>query len=154
MSKTPELIALAGKIAAEHKLEPALVCAVIEHESSWDTFAVRYEPEFMHRYIAPLIGRSAITGTEAYTRSMSFGLMQVMGQVAREEGFDGPFLTALCDPEFGIEYGCRRLGRAMTIAHGGAAEALLSYNGGANPEYPIKVLALVPSYQSPGEVHA
>lgn len=29
---------------------------------------------------------------------------------ALERGFDGTFLTALCDPEIGLEFGCRHLG--------------------------------------------
>lgn len=32
-----------------------------------------------------------------------WGVMQVMGGVAREVGFKGSFLTELCDPEVGIE---------------------------------------------------
>lgn len=147
MSKTPELVALAGRIAAEHKLEAVLVCAVIEQESNWDQWAVRYEPAFMSRYVWPMYREGKFNTTEAYTRSMSWGLMQIMGETARELGFDGQFLTELCDPEHGIEYGCRKLAKAVERAGGGAAEALLSYNGGSNPEYPIQVLARVPSYK-------
>jgi hypothetical protein len=48
-----DLLALARTIAARHKLDPALVCAVIEQESSWDTHAIRYESAFRSRYVAP-----------------------------------------------------------------------------------------------------
>src|SRR6267142_5325096 len=50
----PEIIELARRIAAAHGLEPALVCAVIEQESAWNPWAVRYEPGFLSRYVAPL----------------------------------------------------------------------------------------------------
>src|SRR5665213_3230992 len=93
-----EIIELARQIAGEHSLEPALVCAVIEQESAWNPWAVRYEPGFLSRYVAPLYTAGKLSAMEAYTRSMSWGLMQVMGQVAREFGFKEASLVELCDP--------------------------------------------------------
>ena len=101
-----EIILLARRIACAHGLEPSLVCAVIEQESAWNPWAVRYEPGFLSRYVAPLYTAGKLSATEAYTRSMSWGLMQVMGQVARENGFSQPSLAELCDPNTGIEFGC------------------------------------------------
>ena len=109
----PEVIDLARQIAAEHGLAPALVCAVIEQESAWNPWAVRYEPGFLSRYIAPLYTSGKLSATEAYTRAMSWGLMQVMGQVAREFGFKEASLSELCDPAAGIEFGCRILAARM-----------------------------------------
>jgi hypothetical protein len=105
----PEIIDLARQIACEHGLDPALACAVIEQESAWNPWAVRYEPAFLSRYIAPLYTAGKFSPTEAYMRSMSWGLMQVMGQVAREFGFKEQSLAELCDPATGIEFGCRIL---------------------------------------------
>src|SRR6202163_936960 len=109
----PEIIDLARHIASEHALDPALVCAVIEQESAWNPWAVRYEPGFLSRYLAPLYTAGKLSPTEAYTRAMSWGLIQVRGQVAREFGFDGPFLCELCDPATGIDLGCRVLAARM-----------------------------------------
>jgi len=39
--------------------------------------------------------------------------MQVMGQVAREHGFDSLFLSTLCDPEQGLAIGCKVLRRKL-----------------------------------------
>jgi len=86
MVAPPQLVALARSAAAAHGLDAALVCAVVEQESAWNTWAVRYEPGFLSRYVAPLYTAGKIGATEAYTRAMSWGLMQVMGQVAREQG--------------------------------------------------------------------
>ena len=102
----------------------------------------------------PIYEAEKIVATEANTRAMSFGLMQVMGEVARELGFAGEFLTELCDPHVGIEFGCRKLAKALAKHNGQLEESLLAYNGGADKLYPSKVLALVPSYQIPGEVSA
>jgi soluble lytic murein transglycosylase-like protein len=78
--------------------------------------------------------------TERRWRATSFGLMQVMGQVARERGFTGEWLTELTNPEVGIEYGCRELKRRLDLAHGDVHSGLLGYNGGGDPAYPSKVL--------------
>jgi soluble lytic murein transglycosylase-like protein len=85
-----ELISLARAAALAHSLDPALVCAVCEQESAWNPWAIRYEPGFLARYVAPLFTAGKISATEAYARSFSWGLMQVMGQVAREHGFGVP----------------------------------------------------------------
>jgi soluble lytic murein transglycosylase-like protein len=144
----PEVIDLARQIACEHKLEPALVCAIIEQESAWNPWAVRYEPAFLSRYVAPLYTAGKIGATEAYTRAMSWGLMQVMGQVAREFGFEDVSLAELCDAATGIEFGCRILAARMARAKGDASAALLAWNGGANSNYPAEVLARKRNYSS------
>jgi hypothetical protein len=79
MAPTTEIVALARTIASAHGLDPALVCAVVEQESAWDADAIRYEPAFRARYVPPL----ELPPTEEIARSISWGLMQVMGQVAR-----------------------------------------------------------------------
>lgn len=135
--------ALAAKYAAKYGLDPAIVCAVIEQESSWNPWSTRFEPAFYTRYILPMALKD---GTEAYTRSMSFGLMQVMGEVARELGFEGKFLVALCDPDVGVDYGCRKLQKCFDIHDRDPENSLLSYNGGGNLDYGKQVLARVDTY--------
>lgn len=114
-----ELLALTRTIAAQHALDPALVCAVVEQESAWDANAIRYEPAFRVRYVAPL----GLPPTEEIARSISWGLMQVMGQVAREHGFTGKFLSALGDPAAGLGVGCAVLTSKFAAAARELAEA-------------------------------
>jgi len=144
----PETIALARRIASQHGLEPALVCAVIEQESAWNPWAVRYEPGFLSRYVAPLYTAGKFSATEAYTRAMSWGLMQVMGQVAREFGFQPATLSELCDPATGIEFGCRILAKHVARAKGDIPAALLAWNGGAELNYSAEVLARKRNYSA------
>ena len=142
------LVTLAQNLAQVHGLDPALVCAVIEQESAWNTWAMRYEPAFFAKYVASLYTNNKVSATEAYARGMSWGLMQVMGQVARENGFTDRFLSALCDPSAGIEFGCRALRKKLDAAKGDTVQGLLSWNGGANPNYPVEVLARRATYAS------
>ena len=146
MAVPPQLIVLARKAAAAQSLDPALVCAVVEQESAWNPWAMRYEPAFLSRYVAPLYTAGKLSPTEAYMRAMSWGLMQVMGQVARESGFDALFLSALCDPEQGLALGCKVLRKKIDAMAGDTMRGLLAWNGGGNPAYPAQVLARKPHY--------
>lgn len=139
-----QLKAIAKIAAINMDLDPALVMSVIEHESSWNPWAVRYEPAFYTRYIEKMVGLSS---TEKTMRATSFGLMQVMGQVAREKGYDEKFLTSLCDPLNGVMMGCVKLRECWNKAHGDVRETLLCFNGGGDASYPDAVLANMDKYR-------
>jgi len=126
-----------------HSIAAALVCAVVEQESAWDAHAIRYEPAFRARYVAPL----GLTPTEEIARSISWGLLQVMGQVAREHGFSGKFLSVLCEPAAGLDIGCAALAAKLGAAAGDVPRALELWNGGANPDYAAEVLARISKYK-------
>jgi hypothetical protein len=122
----PNLIAIARDTASRNGLDAAIVCAVVEQESAWDCRAMRYESAFRAKYVSPL----GLSPTEEIARSISWGLMQVMGQVAREHGFTERFLSALCEPEAGIAVGCTVFAAKLALAerelsaesaHGGTA---------------------------------
>ena len=108
---------LARKTATVHSLDPSLVCAVVEQESAWNPCAIRYEPAFFSKFVASLYTNNKIAATEAYARGFSWGLMQVMGQVGREE-------TGFFD--------------AMA---GDTTRALFAWKGGANTACAAQVLA-------------
>jgi soluble lytic murein transglycosylase-like protein len=140
----PALVALARTIAVQQGLSPSLVCAIIEQESGWNPYAMRYEPAFRTRYVAPL----RLSATEEIARSVSWGLMQVMGQVAREHGFVERFLPALCDPATGIRTGCTVLEKKIAAASGDVCRGLGLWNGGANQGYAPQVLTRIARYSS------
>jgi soluble lytic murein transglycosylase-like protein len=150
MSLTPtrdDLISLARAAAAANDLHPELVCAICEQESAWNPWALRYEPAFFARYVAPLWAAKTISVTESYSRAFSWGLMQVMGQTAREHGFDAALpLSALCDPAAALEIGCRVLAHKIAAAEGNIERALQLWNGGANPLYAEQVLSRAAHY--------
>jgi len=156
--KKEELVQLARIRAAQYELDPALVCAVCEQESAWNPWVSRYEPQFeIHKIYGPIVLREAREFipqakffvnfvTEVKNRATSFGLMQVLGQVARERGFLGP-IVELANPEVGLEYGCIQLKRKLEKANQNVQTALLRYNGGGDPFYPRNVLARMGGYQ-------
>jgi soluble lytic murein transglycosylase-like protein len=153
---TPQLVSLARSAAAAHNLYLELICAICEQESAWNPWAIRYEPAFYEKYIRPLVDSGRLSpspgisaATEARTRAFSWGLMQVMGQVAREHAFAGASLAELCDPAIGLDAGCRVFAAKLAAAEGNVTRALLLWNGGANREYPVEVLARADKYRSP-----
>lgn len=146
-----QLLALARQIAEKHGLNGALIAALIEQESSWDTNAMRYEPAFYERYIVPLVESQQLSDGEAKGRATSFGLCQVLGQVAREHGFAGPFQQMCDDPAVGIDLGCAVFAAKLKAAAGDTFTALLHFNGGANTGYPEMVLNRVDKYLPAGK---
>lgn len=135
------LVALAKQKAREHNLDELLVCAIVEQESSWNPWAIRYEPGFFAKYVAPLYTQGKISATEAYARAFSWGLMQLMGQSARERGFANTFLPSLLDPATNLDWSCQHFTFKLSQAGGDITRALLLWNGGGNPDYPTEVLA-------------
>lgn len=117
----------------------ALVLGWIAQESSWNPFAIRYEPAFYARYVPDAIKRN--NKTEAYARATSWGLGQMMGQVAREQGFAGRYLAELCDPDLNLNL-CFHYLRDDRFARSDETwgGALASYNGGlgGNTEAPYR----------------
>lgn len=72
--------------------------------------------------------------------------MQVMGEVAREFGFQGRFLSELLQPGTGLDVGCKVLKHKLDKANGDLTKALLLWNGGGREKYPAEVLARVPKF--------
>lgn len=145
MNAPAQLVALARRAAAAQSLEAALVCAVVEQESGWNPWAMRFEPVFERLYIRPALPLAPTT--EELCLSISWGLMQVMGETAREHGFSGKFLNALCDPATGLSMGCAVLSHKLTKAEGNVRAGLLLWNGGAHTGYPEQVLTKISNYK-------
>ena len=132
-SSTPSIEALVGASAAAHRLPRDLIAAIVQVESSGNTWATRWEGGFYDRYIRdrtwPVYG-AVSKSTERVGLATSWGLMQVMGATARERGYDRPFFAELCDPATGIEYGCRHLVYLRGREDGDLERVVRAYNTG------------------------
>jgi len=139
-------------VALRHDLEPALVAAFCQKESSWDAHAFNPEPQYIYLWdvqkAAPFRALTAAEiasekppadwpaprgiprDAEWWLQQASIGIMQTMGGVARELGFSGRSLLELCEYEIGLEYGCRKL-VALTRRHGTPEDVAAAYNSGA-----------------------
>jgi soluble lytic murein transglycosylase-like protein len=142
------IINLATPIAKSHSLPPHIVIAIIEQESNFNPFALRFEPAWYRRLLpkANEPNSPILSPTEIAQRSISWGLMQVLGQTLRElqHRFQEPklrYLTPLChDQSLAITWGCRILQHKLQRT-GDLHAAILAYNGGARPAYLSEVIA-------------
>jgi|SRR6185503_7139703 len=109
----------------QYQLPANLVLAICQIESSFDPWAFRYEPQYKY-----LLGdRLTMSLTEKFGQMCSWGLMQVMGGVAREHGYKGP-LPQLCLPDLGVNYGCKHL-QKFFLKYKNYPDAIASYNAGS-----------------------
>lgn len=135
------LLDAAKQAAANAGLEYALVAAVVEQESSWVTWSIRYEAAYYDRYIKPLVDSGRLKNpTEATARAFSWGLMQVMGDTARNIGYTG-HIAMMCEPPTGLMIGCAVLNAKIKAAQMDVHLGLQMYNGGSAPNYADEVLA-------------
>lgn len=111
-------------------VDPMLVLAIAEVESAGDPLAVRYERNWKYHYkVDDFAKRCRISrDTEFMLQSCSFGLMQVMGTVARECGLEGSILQ-LTDAKLGAKFGCIKLAKLFKV-FGNVDDVIAAYNGG------------------------
>jgi soluble lytic murein transglycosylase-like protein len=122
-----EIRAIIESKAQKYNLYPDLVEAHVMTESSGNVNAWRYEPAFYKTYIQKLGIKNA---TESAGRATSWGLLQIMGQVARELGYQGSW-EGLCDPTVNLEYGCKKLSKCYQRYHPELDKGIAAYNSGS-----------------------
>lgn len=127
MTSLDRLRPLLVRTASRYALDPALVEAMVIHESSGVTSAIRYESAFWAKYMA---ADPRFLGADPKRVSSSYGLMQVMYVVALEVGFTFGDPEYLFVPEIGLDTGCKKFRQLLDWAQGVEAQALAAYNGG------------------------
>lgn len=152
-----EVYALCKSTASKYAVDPILILAICEQESSYNPFAVRLETHFFSKYIEKM----SLATTSEVLLSCSFGLMQLMGESLRESGYfgwwksltDSPLEAVsqvgvvkaldwfMLHPEAQVDFGCRWYVKKRGLAGGDPKKALLIWNGGGDQDYPKKVLA-------------
>lgn len=125
--------------AAKRHLAPWLVAGIIQEESLFDTWASRTELAYERKAV---VKRGAKTwsrkhgglptyNTELRDRAQSKGLMQTMGQLAREQGFGARYLSALHLPENSIEQGTIKLDTLFKRYGKDTLAVISAYNAGS-----------------------
>ena len=152
-----DLKRLAEKSASLYSLPAGLVIAIAIVESAGDPYAWRVEPDYrwlwdirMKRPFRKLTQAERVSEkapadfphfrfssvhTEWWGQQASWGMMQVMGGLAREYGFALPF-PQLCDPAVNLDIACRFLNslRSRFLASHGWHGVAAAYNAG-KPRY-------------------
>lgn len=121
---------LIQRVANEEHLPFALLEAQVVEESSGNPFAFRFEPAFFQHYIRN--NPKAVAKSYGPLAACSYGLLQIMLEVAVEHGFTGR-PEDLFDPYRGLSAGAAYLKHLWDMAGGtddAYKTALLCYNGG------------------------
>lgn len=120
----------ACKASYNYGLDHTLIAAIIQIESSGNRYAMRFEPDWGYISNAPDFAKQIGSSirTEEVMQSTSWGVMQVMGTVARELGHQG-WLSELCDLKTGIDYGCKHLKAKIQLY--GLPDGIAAYNAGS-----------------------
>jgi hypothetical protein len=142
-------------ISESHGLNPGVVYGVCMAESGLDQYAARYETGF--KWTSPT-GFSkpptCTSDTELVMQKTSWGVMQVMGALLREQGYKGWLNSISCDVEAQIDHGCRYL--AKQIKRYGDVAGIAAYNSGTprivdgayvNQKYVDRVLKFSGEYE-------
>lgn len=168
---TPELITIIENTARDFMLPRNLILAIVAIESGGNTWAWNPEPRYRYlwdmraqkpfRFLTPAETESeeppadfpSLAGDrdqEWWGQQASWGLMQVMGGVARENGFAQPYLTSLCDPRFNLTIGCQHLKKIATLTKGDVTQMLAIWNGGpqGNMKMPYRNLTYAQKIES------
>lgn len=147
--------------AATFKLNPDLLAAQIHVESEGNEYAWNPEPQYRYLWnvrtntpFRPLTAAEGVSeippadfpflagdrDQEWWGQQASWGLLQVMGGVAREHGFKSPYLTELCDPVINLTIACQHLSNLLLWSKGDITQALAAYNGGkgGNSKLPFR----------------
>ena len=131
-------------VALDLCIDPVLLRAILEVESGFDKWAVRFEMDFTYIVSAQRFARlNKITHqTEIFCQKCSWGMGQIMGGTARDFGFHGP-LPELLDPDTNI-FWCGMVLKKKVLRWPNLKEHISAYNAGSpskmNPEYVAKVL--------------
>ena len=147
---------------ATSSIDPDLILAMVWQESTGDESAWNPEPRFRwfwnvktnapfravteeeiasERPPADFPCLRADPDQEWWAQQASWGLMQVMGSVARENGFKAPYIPRLIrEPDLGLQIGIQQFRKHLRRRNGDIRAALLRYNGGGNLKYPDEVL--------------
>jgi hypothetical protein len=128
------------RVADSFALPPALLAGIIQEESRFEPWAARVEPHYKRKAIVQSGARNwskryrnlPTYETELDDRSRSFGLMQVMGQLAREQGFASRYLSEMHLPMNAVTHGAKRLRELLDRYRGDTLSAISAYNQGNN----------------------
>jgi hypothetical protein len=147
----PDVWALCKISGPQYGITPSLLAALAWKESSFDPYAWNPEPRYHYLFdvrtghpFRALTNAEAVSSfppadfhslradpdNEFWAQRASWGLCQLMGAVARELGFHGPYLTALVKPDVNLDLGAHHLSKQIA-RFGTAADGLSAYNAGS-----------------------
>lgn len=125
-----EFIPFIKKYSSLYQVEPDWIKAIILTESSGNPYAIRYEGSYPYLFEVESSAKKAnvTLATEIASQKISWGLGQIMGALAREQGHKTS-IVELVTPEINIKHICIRLEYLKKLAKE-TDDIFAGYNGG------------------------
>jgi len=120
------------KVSKKFDINPKIIASIVMQESGGDACATRYENHYrwlLNPEVYAVKNRITVE-TETMQQKTSWGLMQIMGGVARELGYEGP-LVGLCRPEINLHYGIKKLLQLKGKYSENLNDVFAAYNAGS-----------------------
>ena len=127
-----------NRYCQQYKVPKSLVMAIIQVMSKWNRYKItikRLAQLAIKKKIKEAKRTLPITQIELLSRAINWGLMQINGQEARDMGFDGKYLTELCEPAVNIELGCKKINNLFQ-KYKNHLDVIASYIQGHNKRKP------------------
>ncbi len=123
--------------ALVRRVEPELIAAFTSVESGGNSNATRYESHYRYTFDEAIFAkRNQISvDTETIQQKTSWGLMQIMGGVAREHGYLGALVELSNSPQLGLSYSIAHLLKFIE-KYDDLESAVCAYNQGGNYRKP------------------
>lgn len=121
---------LVEEFSQHYTIPKDLIWAMMQVESSQDTWKCRYESKNMRTNDPDKWAHKLFitAGTESTLQNFSFGLLSLLGVTARDMGFND-YLPKLFIPRVGLEWGLKYL-QGLLAKYGNEQDAISAYNMG------------------------
>jgi hypothetical protein len=119
--------------AEEHGVDPLLLAAICQHESGGIHWRTRFEPGCREKYLQSHREHADWLGisheTERVAQMHSYGIAQVMGWLARSQGFRGYLVQLAADPALCLDHACIYL-KSLMRRYPEESDWISAYNWG------------------------
>ncbi len=126
-----KLLTLVRDTAKKFEIEPEMLDAIVTKESTYDPYAMQYEPDFIWLSTPSKFAAANKTSVEFETelQKTSLGLCQIMGGTARDAGHKG-HLVRLFEPKANLTISCQHI-RRLQKRYSKLEDIISAYNAGS-----------------------
>jgi len=123
---------LINTVATNHNVDAFIIAAIIQKESEGDQYACRYEGHYKYLFKPQFFAKKNRISLETETtlQKTSFGLMQIMGAVAREDGHEKELVELAAKPELALDLSVKHFKKFLD-KYGKLEDAVSAYNAGS-----------------------
>lgn len=127
------IFSIIDDVSSKHCVDSKAIKAICVLESGMNLWVVRYEPDYIWTYRPDYYAEknNISLNTEMYLQKMSYGLMQIMGGLARSPYSFKDHLSKLLIPRLNLEIGIKHFKSLLEKYDWNYLDAVSAYNLGS-----------------------